>query len=311
MEKKPDRQATPEVPEKPSPLVKEEYEFMIALEKQLGMTIPVKEKVDNALFGCIIVAKHIVALALFDKKLTELPENLGNLSRLQELYVNSNRLTQLPDSIVKLKMLSVLNANSNRITVLPENIGKLSALKNLHLYSNRIEKLPESIGNLTGLKTLWLQSNKLTTIPECIGNLHALVALNLRENQLKQLPATIGQLKALKSLQLSENPLVSIPEALGDLSLLEDLGLNIDHWETIPLPESLIKLTALKSLDLAMVNTSKLSATTLKVLKSFESQGCIELPFMFKPNTDKGKNKIREIEEKVINGWESFSNKMG
>ena len=103
--------------------------------------------------------------------LTELPESIGNLTSLVQLYIDDNELTTLPESIGNLSNLFYLVANFNNITALPDSIGNLSNLIFLDLGYNEISYIPESIGNLTNLQTLWIFDNQLSSIPDSICNL--------------------------------------------------------------------------------------------------------------------------------------------
>ena len=53
------------------------------------------------------------------------------LTKVQELRLNSNNLTELPTSINKLKNLIRLNLSGNKLTELPSEIGDLKKLSRL------------------------------------------------------------------------------------------------------------------------------------------------------------------------------------
>ena len=104
--------------------------------------------------------------------LTELPESIGNLTELVQLYIDDNELESLPESIGNLSNLYYLIANFNHITALPESIGNLSNLNFLDLGYNELTYIPESIGNLQNLEYLWIFDNQLSSLPESICNLN-------------------------------------------------------------------------------------------------------------------------------------------
>ena len=91
-------------------------------------------------------------LKLCCKKITALPETIGQLSNLQELWLDNNQIIVLPESIGQLSNLQYLSLSNNQITVLPESIGQLSNLQELWLNNNQITVLPESIGQLSNLQ---------------------------------------------------------------------------------------------------------------------------------------------------------------
>jgi internalin A len=74
-----------------------------------------------------------------------LPEALGELTKLEELWVNRNKLTVLPDVIGKLTRLSVLRLHENELAALPESLRRLTNLKELNLHNNPGLGLPPEV----------------------------------------------------------------------------------------------------------------------------------------------------------------------
>ena len=180
--------------------------------------------------------------------LTTLPEALGQLTTLQELYLYDNQLTTLPEVMGQLTALRELYLYNNQLTALNELIGRLAALRELYLDNNRLSTLPESLGQLAALQTLSLSDNQLTKLPDSLGQLTLLQSLSLDNNQLTQLPESVGRLTALQWLYLHDNQLATLPEALGQLAALQTLSLSGNRLTK--LPELLEQLTALNTLFL-------------------------------------------------------------
>jgi len=126
------------------------------------------DKVDQKNNGYVVENGRITSLAFNEVGIKVLPELIGNLTDLKELYIRIDGLSSLPESI-----------------------GNLKSLKILNLYRNNLSYLPESIGNLTLLRTLWLSGNSLSTLPESIVNLKSLTSLYLNANQLVNLPKVV------------------------------------------------------------------------------------------------------------------------
>ena len=103
--------------------------------------------------------------------LNVLPESIGNLEQLVQLYIDDNELESLPESIGNLSNLIYLIANFNSLTALPESIGNLSSLLWLDLGYNQISYIPETISQLQNLNYLWIFDNQLSTLPESICEL--------------------------------------------------------------------------------------------------------------------------------------------
>ena len=85
------------------------------------------------------------ALLLGGNQLTAVPEALGKLTNLKELYLSSNQLTALPDAIGKLTHLQRLDLRDNQLTALPDALGKLTQLKELFLHDNPGLRIPPEI----------------------------------------------------------------------------------------------------------------------------------------------------------------------
>ena len=84
--------------------------------------------------------------------LQSLPENIGNLTNLQELYAYSNQLDSLPDSFENLTNLTKLDLDNNQ-------------------FNNTFPNNSSGLGGLTNLKTLLLSRNPITVLPQSIQDL--------------------------------------------------------------------------------------------------------------------------------------------
>jgi internalin A len=134
---------------------------------------------------------HSPILDLSLNSLTELPESIGQLTRLQGLYLYKNQLASLPEVIGQLTRLQVLDLNNNQLASLPESIGQLTRLQGLHLNNNQLASLPESIGQLTQLQELDLSGNQLASLPEALRQLESLKELYLHDNDALGIPAEV------------------------------------------------------------------------------------------------------------------------
>ena len=75
-------------------------------------------------------------------------------------------LTQsVPAEVGALTGLTLLDLNTNSITSVPAELAALTGLAQLILADNAITSLPSNIGALTGLETLFLFNNQLTGVP--------------------------------------------------------------------------------------------------------------------------------------------------
>ncbi len=91
-----------------------EWEFMQALEQLVHAPIPAVTTVKWNTFGFSAQANHVIALGLYRKGLTSLPDSLGNLIALTSLHLWDNKLTSLPDWTEK--MLKTLHSRGCSIS---------------------------------------------------------------------------------------------------------------------------------------------------------------------------------------------------
>ena len=173
-------------------------------------------------------------LDLTGLRLTTLPESLGRLSQLNDLYLRENQLTALPESLGWLSQLQTLDLSSNQLTTLPEWLGQLSQLRTLNFSHNQLTVLPEWLGQLSQLHTLYLSENQLTALPESLGQLNRLHTLYLDNNKLTALPESLAQLSQLFTLNLRDNQLTALPESLAALPVLTRFFLHGNSGLGIP-----------------------------------------------------------------------------
>jgi len=143
-------------------------------------------------------------------KILELPKEFFRLSHLKQLHLGSainpelylTYLTELPEELGQLTHLECLCIQFNNLRSLPVAIGNLINLKDLKLGGNKLKTLPQDIGNLKSLEILTLWRNDLVSLPEEIGELQQLKGLDIASNPLRKLPETIVNLTNLKSLNM-------------------------------------------------------------------------------------------------------------
>jgi Leucine-rich repeat (LRR) protein len=144
----------------------------------------------------------------------QLPESIGNLSRVRYFNVKQNTLSgSIPSSIGQMSSLTHLLLNGRKAdmnTVDPLHPGKPPGGSWADERSNNFTgTLPASIGELSNLQ--WLELNGTGKVGEGLEG---------------AIPESFGNLKNLKGLLLVHNRLDKIPESLGNLTDLMHLGLG-------------------------------------------------------------------------------------
>ncbi|MBC8310670.1 MAG: hypothetical protein H8E72_00025 [Candidatus Marinimicrobia bacterium] len=108
------------------------------------------------------------SVQFIDQKISFLPENFGDLIKLETLELWWHNLNVLPSSFTKLENLHTLRLKGNRLKILNPNFGLLSNLVTLDLGYNELISLPESISTLDNLDYLFLFENDINFIPSSI-----------------------------------------------------------------------------------------------------------------------------------------------
>ncbi len=208
-------------------------------------------------YGVGVISGYVNVVHLVNNNLTGIiPSSIGQLSNLQELFLDSNHIGgRIPSSIGNLSNLVSLWLNSNQITdTIPSEVGNLIKLRSLNLEVNTLSgNIPTSLGNLSGsLQVLDLGQNKLTgSIPASLGNLVNIVEFYLNFNQLAgSIPPSLGNLASVKYLYLSSNKLTdTIPSTFSNLTNLVWLNLGFNKLSGT-LPSWLSSLQNLNGLGL-------------------------------------------------------------
>lgn len=163
-----------------------------------------------------------------------LPPEIALLSSLKAIQLSSNDIggqlsNLIPDNVSELSMLEELNLRSNSLTgPIPTQVGLFPNLLRLDISENQLTGLvPSELGLLTGLEELNLGRNSLTGfIPSQVGMLFRnLIRLDLSENFLTGLiPSELGLLTALEALNLGGNPLSGeVPAEISSLQTQNNL----------------------------------------------------------------------------------------
>uniref|UniRef100_A0A8D8S4Y6 Protein flightless-1 n=1 Tax=Cacopsylla melanoneura TaxID=428564 RepID=A0A8D8S4Y6_9HEMI len=225
-------------------------------------------------------------LRLNKTHLSQIPEELGKLQKLEHLSIVNNNLEKLFGELTELQCLRTLNLRYNKIknSGIPVDLFHLEDLTTLDLSHNNIKSIPDALENAKSLLVLNLSHNTINNIPNSLFmNLTDLLFLDLSNNNLEALPPQMRRLTMLQTLVLDNNPLghfhlrqlpsltnlqtlrmrntqrnlSNMPQSLSNLVLLSELDLS--HNEFTRVPESLYTLSALKRINLSHNKITDLS----------------------------------------------------
>lgn len=149
----------------------------------------------------------------------QLPDELGNLTKLEGLYMTDNYIRGIPSTMDKLCSLKVVDFNWNNIN------GDITDF---------MERIPRCARNK--LMEFNLAHNMTGNLPSWVGNLTCLTRLTLSFNQVTgSVPAGIGALTNLTSLGLDNNNLIGVisEDHFAGLSSLELIDLSYNHLKIV------------------------------------------------------------------------------
>ncbi|MDR2414183.1 MAG: hypothetical protein LBD64_04270 [Odoribacteraceae bacterium] len=155
---------------------------------------------------------------------TSLPESLGEMVNLTSIFLQGNDFQgTIPESIGNLKKLEALYINratktpyKGLIGSIPASLGTIETLRYIRLENNQLSgEIPETFSGLKKLHTIYLSNNELTgSLPGFFVSLPDLTNLLLENNGLSgSLPVDFRDFTGIQQLNLYNNNLEgTIPE---------------------------------------------------------------------------------------------------
>ena len=232
-------------------------------------------------------------LVLWDNEMTELPKEVGSLTKLTNFPFSNNQLTYLPKEIGNLTSLNALNLSHNQLSKLPVEICNLTSVKSLNLSKNPdlilTEDQKEWINKIKGSsfdysfveldndlldrykmnkseKTSWINRLWYWADMNHISNLTWHVDNNIEQGGFwSGLSRDKKKLLTAEYLILQREDLYQLPSEIGNLMHLTSIYINKNHLNK--LPAEISKLVNLTLLDLSDNELTELPEETFKLIK--------------------------------------------
>ncbi len=136
-------------------------------------------------------------------------------------------IESVPDEIGQLAKLESLNLSDNLLTTVPNSVSQLKCLKQLNLSKNKLNKIPSGVCQISQLDHLDISVNLIEVIADTIETLNC-IELNLNENQIKIISDKLAKCPRLKVVRLEQNILEAkaIPKSLLADSKVSSLHLD-------------------------------------------------------------------------------------
>ncbi|XP_048446239.1 receptor kinase-like protein Xa21 isoform X2 [Pyrus x bretschneideri] len=186
-----------------------------------------------------------------------IPREIGNLTMVKGIYLDDNKFEELPNEIGSLGQLEELfvpyNALKGSAFVLVLNISSLTTLT--LFWNNMSGSLPDNIcEHLLSIRQINLGQNKFDGhIPSKLWQCKDLRYLSLVYNNFRgSIPKSLGNLTYLSQIFLDDNNLEgTIPDEIGDLSQLEVLQLSVNNLNGVT-PSKLFNNSMIRIISLAL-----------------------------------------------------------
>lgn len=151
-------------------------------------------RLERSVLGCPLNAvppsvgrTKLVELTLMDTRLTALPDELAELTELEQLYLNGNRFAQLPawvSTLPRLRAIDLSDMPSLDIADACRKLARIASLREVHFNRNQLSVLPPDIGLLTQVEALSVVDNGLAALPAELARLTRLTYLGVDDNPL-------------------------------------------------------------------------------------------------------------------------------
>jgi hypothetical protein len=151
------------------------------------------------------LAESLELLDLSGGTLTELPADIGRLTKLRALFCSGNRFERLPPSLGDCVSLSQVGFREAGIHEVPGE-ALPPKLRWLTLTDNSIERLPQELGARPDLQKLMLAGNRLQKLPPSLADASSLELVRISANRFDALPPFLINLPRLAWLSWAGNP---------------------------------------------------------------------------------------------------------
>jgi internalin A len=236
------------------------------------------------------------------EKFEELPDEVYELTSIEELHLGSNQIKNISKKIIRLNKLKIFRASNSDFEKFPLELMEVSSLTKIFIGSKNILELPEMLNhwdNLTylnlggsekleyvrglppNLDYLYIAGPSLLKLPENLFTLSKLTKLVIQKIQLGDFPIKLLEMTSLCNLYIIDCKLKSIPDEIVKLSYLDEIILSNNEFKDFP--EAITNLSKLKEIMLDGNYLQQIPSNILK-LKSLEKIDLSRNNFMYIQN---------------------------
>ena len=181
--------------------------------------------------------------------LTKIDPAIGNLTKLERLYIANGKLTELPSTLANLKSCTDIEVyNCPEMKKFPTVLASMPSLISINLSNNLQWSTAEANKGLSMMSTgnsreniqilYWMETN-LTTVPASMKNMKKLGLLDLSMNKIETIEAPFGKEVSLVQAYFPKNKIKSFPvDSDGLFCKTDDMeGFVADFNELTEVPD--------------------------------------------------------------------------
>ncbi len=191
--------------------------------------------------------------------LKSLPEEIGNLTKLEYFYIANSEIESLPASFNKLESLTDIEIyNCPKMVNFPMVIAELPELISLNISNNKQWEADDFLAGMRALASgpskekiqiLYARQNNLPLLPREIKNMKKIGLLDLAYNKIESIEEAYGEEIAFVQLYLDFNRLESIPQNFCGLNDVENFSVKYNKLKKVPNIFSAKSIYTIKSVD--------------------------------------------------------------
>ena len=174
-------------------------------------------------------------------RITKLPESIGNLQKLEYLYVANNLVTELPMSLADIKTLTDVEFYNLPFKKFPEVLERMTSVISMN-FSNNLKMTPDELlrglnafidSNKDELQILYVNNCGLTEFPASLVNAVKIGLIDLSVNKLTELPGTQRKIAPVQAF-FDSNRITKIADDFCDTDDIEKFGASNNMLTVFP-----------------------------------------------------------------------------
>ena len=192
-------------------------------EISLYQTMTEDQIIDRNTGGMRIKPMEDILPGVATNGLTSLPEEIGNLAKLEIFFIANGEISELPESVKNLTAVTDIELyNCRRMTEFPEVIAEMPNLTSVNISANpQWKDVDEGLRTLASgpagesIQILYMNECSLTLLPKELNNMKKLGLLSVASNKISKIESAYPDV-AFVQLYLDNNQITEFPHYVAE-----------------------------------------------------------------------------------------------